>query len=115
MVYHSLIPAALGAKLESIQRQALRIICGCNSDIDNVMTAKNIETLNERREKAVLRFALKNENKERYGKRWLKEALAGDRPRRDPKKYIVPCCRTERMKSNPITVITKALNKHYSN
>ena len=114
VVYHSMIPKALANKLESIQRQALRIIYGWNSDIDEVMSIKSIESLEERRMKAVLNFALKNERKERYGKRWLRETTVTDRPVRNREKYIIPFCRTERMKANPLVLMTHLLNEHYS-
>ena len=110
-----MIPSSLANKLESIQRQALRIIYGWNCDIDEVMAVKNIETLASRREAAILNFALKNEHKERYGKRWFREARREDRPRREQVKYAVPFCRTERMKANPISNMTRVLNQHYSN
>ena len=117
IVYHSMIPVALSEKLESIQKQALRIIYGWNTNIEAVMAAKGIDTLEKRRDSAILSFALKNENKERYGKRWFKELPIGQRPARTGtrNKYEVPFCRTDRMKANPVVVMTKKLNEHYSN
>ena len=57
VVYHSMIPTALADKLESVQRKALRIIYGWDSNIDDIIAAKNIESLASRREKSVLNFA----------------------------------------------------------
>ena len=116
VVYDSLIPVSLSNKLESLQRRALRIIYGWNIDIDDIMNIKCIEDLSTRRKSAVLNFALKNELKERFGKRWFTETKPSDRPRRNglTEKYIVPFCKTERSKANPIHAMTLALNKHYS-
>ena len=116
-VYHSMIPATLANRLEKIQRQALRIIYGWDANLDEIMVAKGIETLEERREAAVLRFALKNEDVGKYGKKWFKPAEETERAVRSGtrKKYKVPFCRTERLKSNPITYMTTKLNEHYSN
>ena len=85
-------------------------------NIDRIMEAKGIETLHKRRCDAVLRFALKNEEKERYGKRWFTKPQAALRPRREHNelKYVVPFCRTERMRANPIVHMTQLLNEHYS-
>ena len=114
-VYHSMIPGILAEKLEKIQRQALKIIYGWDEDIGRIMEVKGIETLEERREKKVLSFALKNEEKERFGKKWFKKSLETHREVREGtrSKYRMPLCRTERMKNNPVTYMTKILNEHY--
>ena len=98
-------------------RQALKIIYGWEEDIGRIMEIKNIETLVERREKNVLNFALKNEDKERFGRRWFCKSLETQRGVREGtrSKYRMPICRTERMKNNPVIYMTKKLNEHYSN
>ena len=115
-VYHSMIPSTLAEKLEGIQRQALKIIFGWNTDIEELMAIKNIPRLEERRQEAVLRFALKNEEREKYGKKWFKLSDEGGREVRltTRMKYKVPRCRTERMSNNPVINMMKLLNKHYS-
>ena len=117
VVYHTMIPATLSNKLESIQRQALRIIYGWYKNITEIMAVKNIETLEERREKALLQFALKNEYSERFGKRWFTPSQQTTMSVRDStrEKYKVPFCRTERMTNNPVIKMTKSLNEHYRN
>ena len=116
-VYHSMIPATLSDKLEKLQRQALSIIYGWDVDMEALMAAKGIETLCERREKAVLNFALKNEDVGKYGKKWFCLSEETDRSVRSTtrRKYKMPICKTERMQSNPVTYMTKKLNEHYSN
>ena len=59
VVYHTMIPKYLADTLEGLQRRALRIIFGFEVDINELMAAKGIDTLEERREAAVLKFALK--------------------------------------------------------
>ena len=95
-VYHSMIPDVLSNKLEKIQKQALSIIYGWNTDIETLMEGKGIETLWERREKAVLSFALKNEERGRYGKRWFNLNEETDRSVRSTtrRKYKMPKYRT---------------------
>ena len=115
IVYHSMIPNHLSEKLERIQRQALRIIYGWNTDIATLMEVKNISTLEERRKKALLNFALKNEHTEKYGKRWFKPAQQSTRDIRNStkEKYSIPFCRTDRLRNNPVTQMTLLLNEHY--
>ena len=115
-VYHSMIPVYLAEKLEKIQRQALKIIYGWDIDVGTLMEVKGIDALGERREKAVLNFALKNEEKERFGKKWFKKSISTQMEMRDGTrgKYRMPLCRTDRMSNNPVVYMTKKLNEHYS-
>ena len=115
-VYHSMITQNLSNRLESIQQQALRIIYGYTTDVDEVMAAKGIETLAKRRESSILRFALKNEHTSKYGKRWFKETEETNMTVRNTTrmKYKIPIARTERMNENPLIAMTRALNKYYS-
>ena len=116
VVYHSMMTKTLSASLERVQRHALRIIYGWDQDIRTVMEVKGIQTLEERRQEAVLNFALKNEEKERYGKRWFRPNNNMQRNVRPSTgtKYIMPFCRTERALGNPVTNMTRALNAHHS-
>ena len=119
VVYHSMIPGYLSAELESIQRRALRIIYGWDTDVGTLMEVKGIEELGQRREKAVLRFALKNEHVEKYGGRWFlkkKERTVGASTRgANLAKYELPFCRNERKKSNPVFYMATKLNEHNLN
>ena len=115
-VYHSMIPRTLSEKLKKIQRQALKIIYGWDVDMDELMAAKGIEKLEERREKAVLSFALKNEEKEKFGKKWFSLTEETERAVRNTtrRKYKIPKCRTSRMEANPVVNMARKLNEHYS-
>ena len=117
VVYHSMIPTYLSDKLETLQRRALKIIYGWHEDIDDIMQIKGIQTLADRRENAVTNFAIKNEHVSKYGKKWFKETVATERVVRQTTrdKYVVPFCRTDRMKANPVVNMTKKLNLHYRN
>ena len=79
------------------------------------MEVKKIQTLEERRVQAVLNFAIKNEEKERYGKRWFKPSETMHRNIRPStrNKYVMPFCRTDRAQSNPVTNMTRVLNAHH--
>ena len=115
VVYHSMIPQYLADQLEALQRRALKIIFGWDTNIETVMAAKNIETLEKRREAAVLRFALKNERVEKYGGRWFEknEEIGANLRPGTRNVYKETLCRTERMKGNPVTYMTRLLNEHH--
>ena len=118
VVYHSMIPGYLAEELEAIQRRALRIIYGWNTDVRTLMEVKGIEELRIRRENAVLRFALKNEFVEKFGGKWFvkrEERTNGARTRGENlARYVIPFCRNERKKSNPVIYMATKLNEHYS-
>ena len=118
VVYHSMIPGYLAEELESIQRRALRIIYGWDTDVRTLMEVKGIEELKQRRENAVLKFALKNEHVGKFGGKWFRkkeERTQGASTRgANPAKYEIPFCRNERKKSNPVIYMATKLNEHYS-
>ena len=116
VVYHSMISEELSSKLEGMQRHAMRIIYGWEGDVRETMEAKGIETLKQRRESMVLAFALKNENSEKFGRKWFKPAERSEREVRNTtkKKYLEPFCRTDRLKNNPVNYMTRKLNEHYN-
>ena len=115
VVYHTMISKELSDKLEGMQRQAMRIILGHEGDIRQKMDNKGVELLADRREEAILRFALKSENNPRYGHKWFTPTQQGDRSVRATtrSKYVEKRCRTERLQNNPINYMTKKLNEHY--
>ena len=57
-------------KLESVQRQAIRIIYDCSVGVEDVMERERIETLQARRTRACLSFANRTVNL-RFGRRWF--------------------------------------------
>ena len=110
-----MIPTTMSEKLERMQRQALRIIFGWDVNVGEIMKIKDISTLRERREQAMLNFALKNEHTGNFGKRWFHPTPHETRQVRPTTrdKYVVPFCRTDRQKSNPLVKLTTILNNHY--
>ena len=113
VVYNSIIPGYIADKLEGVQRHALRIIYGKNSDIDAVMAVKSIEKLSDRRNKKCLDFALKAVNTERFGKRWFPENNIERAARQTTRKrYVEKFTRHERSRNNPIAYMARLLNEH---
>ena len=111
VVYHSLIPAYMSAKLEQVQRQAVKIIYGWKCDYGRVLEDGLLETLEERREKNCLKFALKCVNTERFGRKWFPYTEI-DRDARSTTRrvYRENVCRTDRERNNPIQYMLRALN-----
>ena len=110
-----MIPEYVSDKLEAVQKQAAKIIWGWNIDYNDLVNRGIIETLKSRREENSLRFAIKAANSPRFGHIWFKKSPAlGTELRPGTRNlYTEQICRTERMCRNPITYMTRQLNKHY--
>ena len=116
IVYHSLIPQYISEKLESVQRQAIKIIYGFNSDYNTLVQDGIIEPLADRREKNILKFALKVSNSDRFGPIWFRKNPNISRELRPGirQTFIEQFCRTERGRNNPLNYLTRVLNEHMS-
>ena len=117
VVYHSLIPRYLSDKLESVQRQAMKIIFGRDVDYNSLVEDEIIEPLYKRREDSILKFAIKASNTTRFGTRWFTrvpniptELRPGIR-----KTFVEKHYWTERGRNNPLGYMTRKLNEHMSN
>ena len=66
----------MSEKLESVERQAFKIIYGWDVDYQKLVDNGKIETLKKRRKDAVLHFAFKAESSARFGSTWFKENRA---------------------------------------
>ena len=111
VVYHPLIPAYLANRLESVQRQAWKIIFGWNTNLDRLVQKGKVETLEERRKKNSLKFALKYKDTERF-RHWFPRVV-NDRVVRETTRrtYYEKPCRTERTRNNPLQYMARLLNE----
>ena len=102
-------------KLESVQKQAIKIIFGWGVDYDELISSGKIKTLQQRRTEACLRFANKALFNPRFGVVWFPlndvERQARITTRRQ---YKEEHYKTERSKSNPIQHMVRLLNSQSS-
>ena len=92
IIYHSLIPEYISDKLESVQKQAIKIIFGWDCNYSELLDNGTIETLKSRRVNAIGRFANKVSVSPRFGPNWFKCVDAGNRQVRQSTRnlYIEP-------------------------
>ena len=116
IIYNTLIPEYVSDRLESVQKQAMKIIFGFNIDYANLVENGTIEPLKVRRTNASLAFALKASQLPRF-QYWFKQAQSWDREVRQTTRrtYVERKCRTERDRNNPLNAITRQLNAHLAN
>ena len=102
-------------KLESVQRQAFKIVFGWARDIGEIMETEGLETLQARRTRACLSFANRNLSSSRFGQRWFPRNQADRDARTTTRRvYEERKLRTERDRSNPIQHMIRLLNKQSS-
>ena len=115
VVYHSLIPQHISDKLETIQKQAYKIMFGHGINYGEIVENGTVELLSDRREEAILRFATRAAATSRFGDKWFRRREETEREVRTSTRrpYKEKFCRTNRMKNNPIQYMTRKLNEKY--
>ena len=113
VVYHPLIPKYIAEKLEMVHKQAYKIMYGWNIQYDQMVKDGRVESLESRRVENSLKFATKNSNSERFGKRWfpINEDIGTELRPGVRNKYVEKFCRTERSRNNPIQYMLRQLNE----
>ena len=112
-VFHSNLTKKQTIDIERIQKRACKIILSFNySTYDNALATCNITSLEERREKLCLDFAL-NLEKHPVFSSWLPVQRKVGLNLRNPQKYSQLLCKTERFKGSAIPYFVKTLNNYY--
>ena len=107
-VFHSMMPAYLSAALERQQVQALKNIFGPLLSARQLREKAGIETLQARREKAVLKFAEKAYKSERFA-RWFPTRIRNSATRSN-RPFLETVSRTDRKKNSPVNYMRRILN-----
>lgn len=72
VLYGTLLTGDLSEKIENLQKMALKIIFGHSRSYVNLLELAGLVTLEERRNNAIEKFAVKSLNK-RFSGRWFEE------------------------------------------
>ena len=114
-IYHPLIPQYISAKLEQVQKRAMKLIHGWHVDYAKLIETGVVQTLEERRNQACIRFANKAVVSENFGRKWFprnnSERTARESTRRP---YLEKQARTNRMQNSPIQNMVRLLNEQSS-
>ena len=109
-VYHSLLTAGQAETLERLQRHAARVCYG-NNNIRDVMQAKGIETLEERRLSRVDRFIQKTVADVRFGPLWYPKRPDDGHGLRERRNFLEDSIRTSRSFNNPRNYLVRRANQ----
>ena len=112
-VWHSGITGRETQDIERVQKAFCRIILKDQYQSYHVALEKlELETLELRREKLCLNFALKAESNQKF-KHWFKPAVKKTNTRLKISKYEDVAFNHARMEKSPLSYLTKLLNNHY--
>ena len=101
--------------LERVQKSPCHIILGEKySTYKEALKVLNLETLEFRRNKLSLKFALKAEKHEKF-KSWFKPTCKKVYTRSSTQKYCDVKANTTRFQKSPLSFITRILNLYYKN
>ena len=100
--------------IERIQKSACHIILGSSyTSYSSALKTLNFETLDSRRNRLSLKFALKCEKHEKF-KSWFKPATKNVNTRAPLNRYCEVTANHSRFAKSPLSFITKLLNMHYA-
>ena len=79
VVYHSMLTSQQSINLEKLQARALKNVYGHIYSYRKLLELSNLETLEQRREQACLKFATKSANNPRFASWFPKRRIGGRR------------------------------------
>ena len=109
-VYGPMLSGELSEKVEGLQLRAAKIIYGTNVSYASVLRETELETLKERRDGALKKFAIKASKNPKY-QHWFPLSDPPAHNTRYHKKYQEIKCRTSRMYNSPIYTMRRILNE----
>ena len=112
VVYGPLLSEKESAKIENLQRNALRIIYGYKLSYKKLLEKSGLVTLKTHREEALQKFAVKTVKNARFTDRWFAlNNCTNTMSLRNQQKYRIERSNFERMNKSPLNEIRKYLNE----
>ena len=113
-VFHSMLTQESSSDIERVQKIALRVILDDDYvDYQTACTTLEVDSLENRRKKLCLNFALKCLNSEKFKDMFKFNTVAEDYKIRVPDKFDVPFAKSSRYKKSPKVYLTNLLNEHF--
>ena len=90
----------MSGRLENLQKTALKIIYGFSRSYQSLLEISGLETLNQRRKKAVQKFASKTLQNHYFGNVWFEEN--NTRSLRHTEKYTIRKSKRDRLRKGTL-------------
>ena len=110
VIFHSMLTTGQTELLERMQKQVIRLCFGHFDSYEEVRELHSLESLRERRVKAVRRFVAKAMNNPRFAERWFVRRQDVDVDIRRRRPYVEKRARTERYLKSPLLHMQKIAN-----
>ena len=111
VTYHSMLTSEQTTELERVQLRSFKIIYGTKTSYRQALEISGEDTLQERRERAVLKFAQKMSRNPKYSERWFpKKPPNTAHNLRKELEYKEEHARTERLRMSPLYYMRRTLN-----
>ena len=113
VVWHSSITEENKCDLERVQKSAVRIIMGDqHQGYKKSLSYLDLDTLNERRDKLCLKFALRGAKNEKFSHMFPLNDKNHEMKTRNVEKYFVQHTNTARLQNSPLIYMQKLLNEN---
>jgi hypothetical protein len=110
-VWNSSLTQDEGANIERVQKSFLHITLGSNyNNYETALAITNLETLEARRTKLCLNFAVKATKHPKHKDWFVPNCPPGPKTRSEKVQFKPPICRLSRFKKSPIPYLTNLLN-----
>ena len=111
VVFHSMMTKTQAEALERLQKQVCRLCYGWEHSYRRTLQAHNLQTLAERREKAIRRFVSKTiHGNPRFADKWFIRRPVVDTDLRNRRPFIEKKARADRFKKSPLIYMQKIAN-----
>ena len=111
VVYHSMLSKTQCKDLEKLQKKAIRISYGNFNCYENVLKEHGLESLEQRRTKAVRKFVSKTlESNPRFATKWFRERDEIQTQLRSRRPFIETKARTDRYRNSPLLYLQRTAN-----
>lgn len=108
--YHCLLTLEQSNSLERLQLQALKMIFGNKISYRKCLEKFRLERLDERRLKAMQKFAQKAMSNPRFSKKWFPLNESTDKNTRSREKYKIFAAKHDRLRDGTLNTMRRYLN-----
>ena len=113
-VYHSQLNRQISNLLEKMQKRVLRLIYGYEKSYIDLLQESQLESLEQRREKNLIKFAQKTLKNPKYGPHWFPEREL-IRRNRNTTPYLEETATGNRLYKSPVYAMRRILNGNHIN
>ena len=110
VIFHPMLTVAQSDSLERLQKQVVGLCFGFNVSYNRALEDNAVDTLKERRTKALRRFTAKAMSNTRFKYRWFVHRQESNTELRRRRPYIEKRARTERYRRSPLLTIQRIAN-----